>query len=362
MCNACQVNAPSDHHTEEVVEQLLTALNAGALGLMISIGYRTGLFDAMASTGPATSEQLAAAANLNERYVREWLGGVTTGRITTYDAETGRYTLPDAHAALLTRAATPNNMAVAFQFFSVLGEVESKIVDAFRNGGGVPYEQFTRFHEVMADESAQTVVSGLVDMILPLAPGAIDRLEAGIDVLDIGCGSGRALCEMAERFPESRFTGYDLCEETIGAARAEAQRRGLTNIQFERRDVTCLEEHASFDLVTGFDVIHDQRAPAEVLEQVHTVLRPGGTFLMQDIRASSFVEKNLEHPLAPFLYTISTMHCMTVSLAQGGAGLGTCWGEELAVRMLDDAGFQDVQVKRLDHDIMNNWYVMRKAA
>ena len=100
--------------------------------------------------------------------------------------------------------------------------------------------------------------------------------------------------------------------------------------------------------------------PDKVLQEIAKVLHPDGTFLMQDIRASSYVEKNMDHPIAPFLYAISTMHCMTVSLAQGGEGLGTVWGEELAVKMLEDAGFAEVRVETLDHDIINNYYLMTK--
>ena len=121
-----------------------------------------------------------------------------------------------------------------------------------------------------------------------------------------------------------------------------------------------MNEPEAYDLVTAFDVIHDQKDPATVLDQVYATVRRGGTFLMQDIRASSHVEKNLDHPIGTFLYAISTMHCMTVSLAQEGEGLGAVWGEELAVEMLTDAGFADVRVETLEHDIINNYYITSK--
>ncbi|MCB1814592.1 MAG: transcriptional regulator, partial [Candidatus Competibacteraceae bacterium] len=107
--------------------------------------------------------------------------------------------------------------------------------------------------------------------------------------------------------------------------------------------------------------IHDQRDPARVLREIHTALRPDGVFLMQDIRASSELHRNMDHPVAPLLYTVSCMHCTTVSLAQGGAGLGAMWGEEMALSMLADAGFQRVEVKQLEHDFQNNYYLARKA-
>jgi ubiquinone/menaquinone biosynthesis C-methylase UbiE len=182
-------------------------------------------------------------------------------------------------------------------------------------------------------------------------------------VLDVGCGKARVLLQLAARYPNSAFTGYDLSAEALGEARHEAEKAGLTNIQFEERDLSDFEHTADserFDFVTAFDAIHDQAMPQSVLNGIYRTLKSGGTFLMQDIRASSHLENNLEHPIAPLLYTLSTMHCMTVSLAQGGAGLGTMWGEELALEMLKKAGFDGVDVHRLEHDFQNNFYVMHK--
>lgn len=345
---------------ELFAEKMLGAINGAGVALMTSVGHRTGLFDAMAALPPSTSARIAEAANLNERYVREWLGAMATGGVVEYDPNGGTFRLPPEHAAFLTRAASPNNLAVTAQFVAVLGAVEDRIVECFREGGGVPYSAFDRFHETMAEESQQTVVAGLLDSILPLAPGLTDALEAGIDVLDVGCGSGRALNELAAAFPKSRFNGFDLSEEALSNARREAERRGLTNIRFEVRDATRLGAAEQFDLVTAFDAIHDQAKPALVLRGIYEALRPGGTFLMQDIRGSRHVEKNMDHPIAPFMYTISAMHCMTVSLAQGGDGLGAMWGEETAVEMLAEAGLSSIEVSQLPHDFINNFYVSRK--
>lgn len=352
-----------DHsRVDAFAERLLSIITTGALNLMISIGHRTGLFDDLANLPPSTSVQIADRTHLNERYVREWLGAMTSGRIIEYYPADGTYKLPAEHAALLTRGAQPLNFASTTQFFSILGGVEDKIVKCFRSGGGVPYQDFHRFHEVMAEESTQTVVAALTDHILPLADRLIERLEEGIDVLDIGCGSGRALCRMAFEYPSSRFIGFDFCVDAVNAAQAEAERQGLTNLRFERRDVTQLGLSNQFDLITAFDAIHDQAHPHTVLAQIEAALRPGGTFLMQDILASSHLEKNIENPLATFLYAISCMHCMTVSLAHDGAGLGTCWGRELAEKMLRDAGFTDISVNKLPHDDMNYYYLAKKRS
>jgi 2-polyprenyl-3-methyl-5-hydroxy-6-metoxy-1,4-benzoquinol methylase len=213
----------------------------------------------------------------------------------------------------------------------------------------------------MADDSGQTVVAALTDHILPLVPGLIDRLEAGIDVLDVGCGSGRALNLMARMFPNSRFTGYDFSEEGIARARAEAQEHGTTNVRFEVKDAAALDEEARYDLITTFDAVHDQAKPGAVLKGVANALKEDGVYLVQDIAGSSHVHNNLDHPIGPFLYTISTTHCMTVSLAQGGEGLGTMWGEEKAKEMLKEAGFEEVEVKQLPHDIFNNYFIVTKG-
>jgi 2-polyprenyl-3-methyl-5-hydroxy-6-metoxy-1,4-benzoquinol methylase len=353
-------SAPDETKVTEFADRLVGILNGGALNLMIGIGHRTGLFDVLAKLPPSTSEGIAKEAGLNERYVREWLGAMVTGRILNYDANKRTYALPAEHAALLTRASVPVNFAATMQWMAVLGGVEDKIVQCFKRGGGVPYEQFHRFHEVMAEESAQTVVAALRDHILPLAHGLSERMTSGIDVLDIGCGSGRAVCSLAAGFPNSRFVGYDLCPEAVEAADAEARRQGLANARFESRDVSRLGDHEKFDLITAFDAIHDQAKPDVVLREIVAALKPGGTFLMQDILASTHLEKNLENPIAAFLYTISTMHCMTVSLAQGGAGLGTCWGREMAEKMLRDAGLDEIVVEKLPHDDMNYYYIARK--
>src|SRR5262245_54153110 len=340
---------------------MLDTLNRGALALMISIGHRTGLFDRMAQLPPSTSARIAYAACLHERYVREWLGAMVMGHIVEYDPATDTYFLPPEHAASLTRVATPNNLAMQAQYIPLLGAVEDGIVKSFHNGSGVPYAAYPRFQQVMAEESDQTVTAALIDSILPVVPGLLESLRDGIAVLDVGCGRGHALNIMAQAFPQSRFTGYDFSEEGVATARAEAHAWQLTNVRFSVKDVATLDEGDCYGLITAFDTIHDQARPREVLQRIARALRSDGTFLMQDIAASSYVHKNLEHPLGPFLYTISCMHCMTISLALNGEGLGTVWGEEKARHMLAEAGFDSVEVKRLPHDTINHYYIAKKG-
>ncbi len=357
MCNQC---IPTQYSTDEFSERLLGFFNSSALSLMISIGHQTGLFDTMHRIGPATSARIAKEGNLNERYVREWLGAMVTGQIINYDATTEAYTLPNEHAAVLTRAATPNNMGAMMQWIAELGFIEPRIIECFRDGGGVKYEEYRRFHEVMAEESGQTTTAALLDAILPAIPGIVDRLGEGIEVLDLGCGSGRSLCTMAKAFPKSRFTGYDLTKEAVANANAFAAEMGVKNVTFVQQDAAQIRDESRFDLICTFDAIHDQARPDVVLSNIRRALKDDGIYMMQDIRASSRLENNLDHPLAPFIYTISCMHCMSVSLAAGGMGLGAAWGLEKALEMLAEAGFENVEVKQLEHDFQNDYFIARK--
>ncbi len=338
---------------------LVEVFNKSAIALALSIGHRVGLFAAMAKQPDLTSQQIAERAGLNERYVREWLGTMVTGRVVNYFPETLTYQLPDEHAAFLTDEGE-YNFASGMQFVPVLAKVEDNLVECFRNGGGVPYSEFPRFHEVMAAESSQTVVAALEPHILPLVPGLTEKLEAGIEVLDVGCGSGQAMITLAAKYPNSRFAGYDFSEEGIARARNEAAAKGLTNVRFEVRDAAAIGETAKYDLITSFDAIHDQANPAGMLTSIEQALKPDGVYLIQDITGSSYLEKNYDRPASPWLYTISYSHCMTVSLADGGAGLGAMWGEEKCVEMLHEAGFQKVDLHHLEHDFMNTYYIATK--
>lgn len=344
----------------EFAERMLRTMNDAALALMASVGHRTGLFDVMATMPAATSAEIAARASLDERYVREWLAVMTTGRIVEHDGATGSYSLPADHAAWLTRQAGLNNLAIGMQFIGLMAQVEDQIVDCFRRGGGVPYSAFPRFQEVMAEDSAAVHDATLLDVTLPLVPGLIDRLRQGIDVADVGCGSGHAANLMAAAYPHSVFTGFDLSAAGIAAARLEAERNGLENVHFDRRDVARLGELGRFDFITTFDAVHDQARPDLVLAGIAQALRPGGVYLCVETSASSTLAENLDHPLGTFLYTVSCMHCMTVSLADGGMGLGTMWGEQTARTMLREAGFTSVETAHVDGDIVNTYLIASK--
>jgi 2-polyprenyl-3-methyl-5-hydroxy-6-metoxy-1,4-benzoquinol methylase len=215
----------------------------------------------------------------------------------------------------------------------------------------------------MAEDSGQSVLSSLESHILPLVPGLTDRLDKGARALDVGCGRGRILHRLATLYPNSRFTGIDLSQEAIAYARTQALGEKLENIEYIVADLSDFDQTSKaegFDFITTFDAIHDQAKPLNVLKGIYRALKPDGVYLMQDISGTSHVHKDIEHPIGTFLYTISCMHCMTVSLAQGGEGLGAMWGEEKTREYLKRAGFRSVTTNRLTHDIQNNWYTVRK--
>jgi len=337
-------------------DYLIDIINKGSLSLMLSIGHRTRLFDIMSTMPPSTVEELSKKANLNPRYVKEWLGSMVTGKIIDYDTSNNTYHLPTEKAQFLTREDNIYNFSASMQWIPVLGQVEDEIVECFHRGGGVSYSSYKRFHEVMAEESYQTVVSGLMEHILPLVSGLTDRLKDGISVLDVGCGRGRAVNMLAKYFPNSHFVGYDVAEEAIKGATADSRSLNNSNTLFEVQNLLTVTPTRKFDFITAFDVIHDQINPQRTLKFIFNSLNSNGVFLMQDILSSTELAGNINHPLGPFLYTISCLHCMSVSLSQNGAGLGAMWGKEKALERLGEAGFIGTEVHTLSHDFQNYYY------
>jgi ubiquinone/menaquinone biosynthesis C-methylase UbiE len=334
-------------------------LEGASVMVMVEVGRRVGLFDTMAGLGPASSAEIAARGGLSERYVREWLGAMVCGGLVEYDAAlAGTYRLPPEHAASLTGEHT-RNFATMAEVLPLLMRVIPDVTEAFRTGAGVPYSAYQPdFTGVMDRRSRPRYDEMLLGTYLTRPEGLVARLERGIRVADVGCGTGHCIGLMAARFPKSTFVGYDFSELAISRARAAAAARNLSNASFLLHDAAGLEASQPFDLITAFDAIHDQADPAGVLRRIRGLLAPGGVFVMLDVCASSHLAENVGVPMAPYLYTVSTMHCMSVSLAGGGPGLGAAWGHQVATRMLKEAGFQEIRLfERVDP--VNSLYVAR---
>ena len=345
-------------------QRMVDILNHGALNLALGIGYRLGLFEVLdALEAPASTANIAASANLSQRYVAEWLGVVVTGGIVTVETApdgSERFHLPKAHGDMLCRRAGNDNLGVYTQEIPLLTHLALEAVcRGFETGDGVPFHHYPRFQAFMSELAGAKHRQVLVETFLPSVDGGrmVDRLHRGIQVCDLGCGEGVALNLMAQAFPASRFVGIDMDADGLAAGRREAAALKLDNVCFEQADAAQLAEdaarHASCDYITAFDAIHDQTRPLAALRGVLAMLRPGGLFSMVDIAAESAVADNQDHAMGPFLYAVSLMHCMPVGLADGGTGLGMMWGRQQAVGLLQEAGFGQVEVRAIPEDPFN---------
>ena len=348
-------------------QKMIDILNYGALNLAIGIGYRVRLFDVMAELNtPLTVNLIAEKAGLNERYIREWLGIMCTGGIIEIQTEPDGapwYFLPPEHAAFLVRASEETNLGVYTQEIPLLTDAAMEpVINGFLTGQGVSYDHYPEFQSFMSELSHAKHQQVLVDHFLPSVEDGelVEKLHSGIRVCDIGCGEGVALELMAQAFPRSRFVGIDIDEQALEQARQTAHSNKTGNITFEFQDAAELEKKPEaanrFDYITAFDAIHDQTRPSAVLRGVRHILKQGGQFSMIDIDSHTEHYNNMSHPMGPFLYTVSLMHCMAVGLDNNGAGLGMMWGREQAVAMLEQAGFDRVDVLEMSHDPFNLHY------
>lgn len=356
-------------------DKIVQILNHGALNLALSLGYTLKIFDVMDEIGePATIEALAAATTLDRRYLKEWLGILVTGEIITLSAgppkkanQEETYYLPPAHADVLTRRAGNNNLGVYTQETPLLTTCAMEAIQKnFPTGQGVSFDHYPRFQQFMSELSNAKHEQVLIQTFLPsVANGSlVDRLRKGIAVCDIGCGEGVALTLMAKAFPKSQFLGVDTHGGAIATATESAKKMNLSNARFKGLDAAQIKGdetfYQKFDYVTAFDAIHDQSHPLTVLEGIRAMLKPGGLFSMVDIKAATRLRDNLDHPMGPFLYTVSLMHCMPVGLNDKGQGLGMMWGKEQALELLAQAGFDRVDALEIPNDPFNRHFLCEK--
>ena len=299
-----------------------------AAGMMAStlatLGDRLGLFRALADAGPATSEELAAIAGVNERYALEWLRGMHAARYVELDRESGRYSLPPEHAQVLAAEGGPAFLGGAFQLsFGYLHTID-RLTEAFRSGGGVPQSAYpAETWEGMGRFSRSFYDNQLVQNWVPAVKGLDRRLADGVSWADVGCGSGLAVIRLAEAFPASTFVGYDNFEGQLHLARQAAADAGVSDrVRFELRDAAD-GLPGSYDVISTFDVVHDAVDPPALLAAIRRALKPDGTYVMLEMNSADDPDQNVG-PLATLLYGVSIVYCMTTSLAHGGVGLGTC--------------------------------------
>lgn len=345
-------------------DKLVQILNYGSLNLALGIGYALKIFDVMDDKGCALGlGELSKATGLDKRYLKEWLGIMVTGGIVemtkTPDGEDA-FLLPSEHGDLLCRRAGNNNLGVYTQEIPLLTACAMDAVkQGFKTGRGVPFSNYPDFQAFMSELADAKHRKVLIQEFIPYVDqGRLEkRLHQGIRVCDIGCGQGVAACLMAQAYPKSEFVGMDNHETALEQARALAESMELSNIEFIDQDAAKICDDPklcrNFDYVCAFDAVHDQSHPQAALKGVKYMLRDGGLFSMIDIKADTDIKENADHPMAPFLYTVSLMHCMPVGLNDNGSGLGMMWGKQQAVNLLRQAGFTQVCAEDIPNDAFN---------
>ncbi len=321
-------------------KQVSTDIGAAMLGALSYIGDRLGIFSALAEAGSVTSATLAERTGLSERYLREWLGAMTAAGYVNYDPAAKTYAMPAEHAMVLARDDSPFFAGGFIEMIVPQMSIAPKVMQSFKNGRGVAQSEYPpETWEAMERSSASMYRHQLIRKWLPTMPQVVAKLSEGGSSLDVGCGSGRAAIAIATAFSTAKVFGFDAHQGSLERARANAKSAGLGDrIKFDVVDCTKLPT-AQFDFISTFDVVHDSVDPDALLKSIRLALKPGGTYLMVEVNVSSNLEDNI-NPMGRLMYSMSTLYCMTVSLAHGGAGIGACMGEEKARELVAAAGFK----------------------
>lgn len=327
----------------EGMERLMGHLNGYFAAVMLGLGHRSGLL-AVLLEGGGTAAELATRAGTHPRSTEEWLAGMTAAGYARHD--NGTFSLTDGQDQVFQPGRLLPFDATIFlelqdKFATILGRVADSMID----GKGVPYSAYQPEFSAGQDRLNEPMYeSFLVDDFLASADGVVERLDVGAQLVDIGCGGGKALAILAERFPRSTFIGYDIDAAALDIGRNRASTGSLENLRFVAGDAAEIDLGQSVDVVIAVDAIHDQGRPQDVLAAVVRSLRPGGTFVMVEPLASGDLDTDVQHPMAPMMYATSLGHCVQVSLAAGGPGLGSMWGRAKAIPMLEAAGFTEISV------------------
>jgi SAM-dependent methyltransferase len=344
---------------EAFVGKVLSDTSATFTTLLATLGDRLGLFKDLAANGPATSAELAARANINERYAREWLGGMAAAGYLDYDPSGRRFTLPPEHAPALAQEHGQFFFGGIHQMVPSMVDILDQVTAAFRNGSGVPQSEYNvNFWDGLERFTAGWFENLLVQEWVPAMPDVRSSLERGALVADVGCGRGRALIKLAQAFPASRYVGYDVFGPSVEIATSNARAAGVADsVSFRQLDAASgLPE--KYDLITTFDVIHDAVDPVGLLRAIREALKPDGIYVCLDINCSDKLEENVG-PLGAMFHGISVLYCMTTSLSKNGVGLGTVGLHEPKLKELcEEAGFSAVERVPLDNPF-NNLYQIK---
>ena len=338
--------------------KLVEDVGAGARAALSYIGDRLGLFKAMAGAGPITVEELARRTGLHARYVRAWLETMVSAEYVDYRPADRTFLLPPEHAAVIADEESPLFMGGAVEFLVPAVVVTPKVQEAFRTGKGVAYSEYMpEVFEAIARWSAPGFKHQLVQTWIPTMPQVDQRLQTGGTAADVGCGQGLASLQMAKAFPRARFWGFDPHGPSIERARANAAAQGLADrVTFETIDGVDLPKR-QFDFISTFDVLHDSANPAAIVGAVRQALAPEGTYLAYEPNLSTKLEENVT-PWGRLLYPVTTLYCMSVSLGQGGAGIGSDVNEGMVREWSRVAGFSRFRKLPIE-DPVSGFYEIR---
>jgi SAM-dependent methyltransferase len=314
-------------------------MGAAMSAVLVVIGDKLGLYKAMAGAGPMTSDELARATGTHERYVREWLSAQAAGGYITYDADTGRFTLPAEQAFALATEDSPTFVPGFFHIMEAGAKAEERMTDNFRTGKGLPWGEHAHcLFEGTERFFRPGYVANLTSSWLPALDGVVGKLGRGAKVADVGCGLGASTILMAQAFPTSRFFGFDNHAASIEMARSRARKAGVADrVEFAVASSTSYVGNG-YDLVAHFDCLHDMGDPMAAARYVRQALAPDGTWMMVEPRAGDRLEENL-HPLGRVFYAASTLFCVPNSMAGEGVALGAQAGESRLRKVALEGGF-----------------------
>ena len=338
--------------TERLVERLVDDA-AASLGLFSTyLGDRLGYYDALAGASPATAADLAAATGTDERYAREWLEHQTVlGILAVEDADAPaaerRFSLPAAHAEVVTDPDSPNHAVPLAQLVAGAVKPLERVVEAYRTGAGVPFEEYGRdLREGQARINRPTFRSALGAEWIPTMPDVDERLRRdGARVADVGCGYGWSAIGLADAYESVRVDGYDVDEASVEAARETVAEAGVADrVTIHHRDVTDTDIRGDYDLVTAFECVHDMSDPVGALRTMRRLAAEDGTVLVVDERVGeTFTETGTD--VEPLMYGWSVLHCLPVGRVEGpSAATGTVMRPGTLREYAEAAGFSGFEV------------------
>ena len=328
------------------------------VAMMIHLGDRLGLYKTLSQVGEVTVDSLAGATGLKARWLLEWLRNQAAAGLVEYKGG-DVFALSPAAVPILIDESSPFYLSGIFNY-PTSPETLSRIAEAFETGLGMTYnEQGALCACSIKQLSAPS--HGMLPEFLQRVNGLTERLEAGAKVVDVGCGAGVALRELARRYPNSTFEGYDPSSVAIEMAKADTQAEGLTNITYHIARGEDLPQTAVYDIVLTLDCLHDMPFPQQVMAAIRGSIKPDGIWIIKDIRCSDKAEENLANPFAPLLYGISVLLCMSSALSEpGGAGLGTMgFNPVLGRQMTQASGFATFEQLDIEEDPFNYFYEVR---